>query len=258
MALSDITPVIIAHNAEATIESTLDSLAAFPRVVVYENGSTDQTVQLCHTYDNVHLVQGGFIGFGPTKNHAASLAETDWVFSLDADEAVSDELLRSLDSADLSDLNVAYSVDRHNFFKGRRVRHSGWGSDWLVRLYHRGLHCFTEVQVHEIISLTPGSSIRRLRGPMNHAAVTEISQFLVKIDRYSELRRAEARRSYPAPLILGKTMWAFFRTYVLRLGFLDGWRGLVIAVSNSNGTFYKYMKVHADRALEREQRGNPE
>jgi len=256
MALSDITAVIIAHNAEATLPETLESLADFSMVVVYENGSTDQTVAIAESFDNVKLVQGGFIGFGPTKNHAATLAETDWVFSLDADEAPTGELLRSLDAADLSDPKVAYSVDRHNYFKGRRVRHSGWGSDWLLRLYHRGVHCFTEVQVHEQISLTPGSSVQRLQGPINHIAVTEISQFLVKIDRYSELRRAEARRGYPAPVILVKTIWAFFHTYVIRLGFLDGWRGLVIAVSDSNGTFYKYIKIHADRAMEREsQRG---
>ncbi len=256
MALSDITPVIIAHNAEATLPETLESLSAFPMIVVYENGSTDQTVAIAESFDNVKLVQGGFVGFGPTKNHAATLAETDWIFSLDADEAPTGELLRSLDTADLSDPRVAYSVDRHNFFKGRRVRYSGWGSDWLIRLYNRGIHCFTEVQVHESISLTDGSSVRRLRGPLNHIAVTEISQFLVKIDRYSELRRAEARRSYPAPVILIKTFWAFFHTYVIRRGFLDGWRGLVIAVSDSNGTFYKYIKIHADRAMEREsQRG---
>ena len=256
MALSDITPVIIAHNAEATLPETLESLSAFPMVVVYENGSTDHTVAIAESFDNVKLVQGGFIGFGPTKNHAATLAETDWVFSLDADEAPTGELLRSLDAADLSDPRVAYSLERHNYFKGRRVRHSGWGGDWLIRLYQRDVHCFTEVQVHESISLTDGSSVRRLRGPINHIAVTEISQFLVKIDRYSELRRVEARRSYPAPVILIKTFWAFFHTYVIRLGFLDGWRGLVIAVSDSNGTFYKYIKIHADRAIEREsQRG---
>jgi glycosyltransferase involved in cell wall biosynthesis len=257
MALGDITPVIIAHNAAATIAETLHSLASFPRVVVYENGSSDQTVEIARGYDNVHLVQGGFIGFGPTKNHAAELADTDWVLSLDADESLDAQLLAGLDTVALADPMMVYELDRHNFFKGRRVRHAGWGNDWLVRLYHRGVHRFTDVQVHERIELVPGARVQRLRGALNHSAVTEISQFLVKIDRYSELRRAEARRSYPVPVILLKTFWAFFHTYVVRLGFLDGWRGLVIAVSDSNGTFYKYIKIHADQALERERLGSP-
>ncbi|MCJ7555353.1 MAG: glycosyltransferase family 2 protein [Gammaproteobacteria bacterium] len=254
MALGDITPVIIAHNAAATIADTLDSLASFPRVVVYENGSGDQTVEICQAYDNVHLVRGGFIGFGPTKNHAAELAETQWVLSLDSDEVLTSALLRSLDGADLSDQNVVYELDRHNFFIGRRVRHSGWGNDWLVRLYHRGAQRFNEVQVHEQVVAAPGARVRRLPGALNHAAITEIGQFLVKIDRYSELRRAEARRSYPLPIIVLKTVWAFFHTYVIRLGFLDGWRGMVIAVSDANGNFYKYIKIYADRALERERK----
>ena len=254
MALSDITPVIIAHNAEATIAHTLDSLEDFPRVVVYENGSSDQTVEICQGYENVHLVRGGFIGFGPTKNHAAGLAETPWVLSLDSDEVLTPTLLHSLASADLSDQNTVYELDRHNFFKGRRVRYGGWGNDWLVRLYHRGMHRFNEVQVHEQVMPGNGTRVKRLCGAIDHAAVTEISQFLVKIDRYSELRRAEGRRSYPALIILLKTFWAFFHTYVIRLGVLDGWRGLVIAVSDANGNFYKYIKIYADRALERERK----
>lgn len=257
MALSDITPVIIAHNAAATIALTLDSLADFPRVVVYENGSNDQTVEICQGYKNVHLVRGGFIGFGPTKNHAVGLAETQWVLSLDSDEVVTPTLLRSLDSADLSDRNVVYELDRHNFFKGRWVRHSGWGNDWLVRLFHRGAHRFTDAQVHERVDPGLGARVQRLRGAINHSAISEISQFLEKTNKYSELRRAEDRRDYPAAIILLKAFWSFFHTYIIRLGFLDGWRGLVIAMSNSNGTFFSYMKVHADRALERERHGDP-
>jgi len=255
MALSDITPVIIAHNAEATIALALDSLADFPSVVVYENGSSDQTVEICQGYNNVHLVRGGFIGFGPTKNHAVGLAETQWVLSLDSDEVLTPMLLRSLDGADLSDQNVVYELDRHNFFKGRWVRHGGWGNDWLVRLFHRGAHRFSDAQVHERVVPGQGTRVIRLRGAINHSAITEISQFLIKTDKYSELRRGEGRRNYPAVIILLKTLWSFFHTYIIRLGFLDGWRGLVIAVSNSNGTFYSYIKVHADRALERERRG---
>jgi glycosyltransferase involved in cell wall biosynthesis len=256
MALSDITPVIIAHDAEATLAGTLDSLKSFPRVVVYENGSTDSTPKICLEYPNVRLVQGEFMGFGPTKNHAASLADTDWVLSLDADESLSPRLLESLASADLLNSNVAYELDRHNYFMGKRVRYSGWGNDWLVRLYHRGVHRFSDAQVHERVVPASGANVRRLVGSIDHMAVTRISQFLQKVDRYSELRRLEARRSYPPSVILLKTFWAFVHTYLFRRGFMDGWRGLVIAVSNANGNFFKNIKIHADRAVQRERQGD--
>lgn len=254
MALKHITPVIIVRDGAATLARTLESLVDFDEVVVYDNGSTDGTQALARSYPNVRLEEGEFLGFGPTKNHAASLARTDWIFSLDCDEAPDDALLRSLEQAGLDDSGTAYVVDRHNFFMGRRVRHGGWGGDWLVRLYNRRVHRFNEVMVHELVELNPDSQERRLGGALEHLAVTQISQFLVKIDRYSELRRQQASGVYPAWIVCVKTVWSFLHTYLLRLGVLDGWRGLVIAVCNANGTFFKYIKPYADSAVERERR----
>jgi hypothetical protein len=82
---------------------------------------------------------------------------------------------------------------------------------------------------------------------MLHYAVTDVSQFLNKINRYSEIRKENAKKAYPLPVIMLKAFWAFFRTYVLRRGFLDGWRGLVISVSNANGVFYKNIKIYAKK-----------
>lgn len=255
MALQDITPVIIVRDAADTLADTLDSLVDFPEVVLFDNGSTDATLDIAGGYPNVRVERGDFQGFGPTKNHAASLARTDWVFSLDSDEAPDAALLSALQAARLDDPEVLYQVDRHNFFMGRRVRHGGWGDDWLVRVYNRRRHGFNAAMVHEQVQVAAGARVLRLGGALEHAAVTQLGQFLVKINRYSELRRQESQRIYPAWLVALKSAWAFLHTYVIRLGVLDGWRGLVIAVSNANGTFFKHMKPLADHATARERAG---
>lgn len=238
---------MITRDAAATLADCLAGLAAFPEVVVFDNGSTDDTPAIARRFGNVRLERGEFTGFGPTKNHAASLARHDWIFMLDSDEIASDALVASLSRASLDDPARVYFIERHNYFMGKRVRHAGWGSDWLPRVYHRGRHRYSDALVHENIVLGAASRPERLEGALSHLAVRELGQFLVKVNRYSELRSRTARRVHSPALIFFRAGWAFFRTYVLRLGFLDGWRGLVIAWSNANGVFFKYMKPYAER-----------
>jgi len=252
MSLEYISVVIIARDAAETIGETLESVRAFGQVIVYDNGSTDGTQDVARRFENVRLVEGPFKGFGPTKNLAAGLADHDWIFSLDADEAVSEQLLVSIRGAELSDARVAFEICRLNYFMGLPVERGGWERDWLVRLYHRGSHQLSEAMVHENVDVHPDSRVIRLQGVIEHQAVREIGQFLQKIDLYTELRRESSTRTYPTGVIMVRAMWAFFRSYVIKLGFLAGWRGLVIAVSNFNGVFYKYMKIYADKAVREE------
>lgn len=247
-----ISAVVITRDAASTLRATLESLAGFDEVVVYDNGSHDETCAIAREFGNVVLHEGEFLGFGPTKNLAAGLARNDWVLSIDADESVSPALLAAIAAADRGDPDVAYSVHRANFLMGREVRHAGWGYDWLVRLYHRKATRLTEVMVHEIVLPPAGGRIVRLQGDLLHDAVRDLGGFLVKIDRYSELRRADPPSASMLPLIVARATWSFIRSYFIRLGILDGWRGLVIAISDANGTFFKYMKPYADRAVERE------
>jgi glycosyltransferase involved in cell wall biosynthesis len=241
--------VVIVRDAEATLADCLASLAFCAEVVVYDNGSTDRTPEIARQFGNVRLHTGEFTGFGPTKNRAAALAGHDWILSIDADEAVSPELAESLRAADLSDPAVVYALWRHNYLLGRRVRYSGWGRDWLPRVYHRTRARLTDAAVHENLALDPGVRVARLSGPLRHAAVRDLGDLLVKVNRYSELRRRTRPVTMPAALILLRAIWAFLRTLLLQGGFLDGWRGLVIAWSNANGVFFKYMKPYADHAV---------
>jgi glycosyltransferase involved in cell wall biosynthesis len=244
-------PVVIARDAARTIGGTLTSLRAFPEVVVYDNGSSDDTLAICARFANARLTRGPFFGFGPTKNHAASLAAGPWIFSIDADERVDTELLKRLGELDLSKPRRAYAVDRRNILLGRHVRRAGWGNDWLVRVYHRDVCRFSDVRLHEKVVVPHDVSLIRLTGGLWHDAVEDIDQFLQKISFYSELCRGVQPKRRSIPHMLLGAGWAFVRSYVLQLGFLEGWRGLLIAHCEAQGSFFKHMKRYVDAKTQR-------
>lgn len=245
--LQPISVVIITRNAAATLADTLLSTTAFPEVVVYDNGSDDTTLEIARSFDNVALHQGSFTGFGPTKNHAVSLASNDWVLSLDADEQLSPELAEYIGTWQPANDNVVGVLRRHNYFMGKHVERGGWSSDWIVRMFNRRTHQFNNLDVHEKVSLNPNSEQVQLPHYMRHDAVLDIGQFLVKVNRYSEIQRhMDVKLLNPAQIYL-RSIFAFFRSYILKGGVLAGWRGLVIAWNEANGVFFKYMKPYADR-----------
>lgn len=257
MSVRELYPVLITRNAAATIERTLQSLVAFPEVVIYDNGSTDGTLDVCGRFPNVRVVTGDFFGYGPTKSHAVSLARGDWVLSIDADEYLSEALLVELDEIRLDEPSVAYMVERHNLMLGKDVRRGGLGGNWLVRIFNRRRCQFSDVPVHEKVIVPPDCSTVRLRGALWHQACTDLNQILDKINRYSDLNR---RNGAPPPSLLNiwlRSTWSFFKSYVLKRGFLEGWRGIVIAHGNAMGTFFKHMKRYADKATADENRDLP-
>ena len=168
MALSDIHPVIITRDASRTLAATLESLRAFSEVIVYDNGSSDDTLEIATSFQNANVVTGEFVGFGPTKNRATALAAGDWILSVDADESVSDELLSSLAGLDLSEPCQTYAVHRHNLFVGRDIRWGGWGNDWLVRIYNRRHGALSEALVHEKVVVPAGVEPKKIDGALWH------------------------------------------------------------------------------------------
>ncbi|HSC16884.1 MAG TPA: hypothetical protein VLI71_17275, partial [Gammaproteobacteria bacterium] len=144
--------------------------------------------------------------------------------------------------------SVAYAVERHNLFLGKDVRHGGLGDDWLVRLFNRRRCRFNDAVVHEKVVVPTDCTTTRLRGTLWHQACTDLDQMLDKISRYSELNRhtGVAPRG-PLHVWIG-SCWSFFKSYVLKGGFLEGWRGLVIAYGDAVGAFFKHMKRYSDKA----------
>ena len=249
--IDKISVVIIVKNGEATLAETLRSLVSFKEVIVYDNGSTDNTLKIARSFSNVVVYQGVFKGFGPTKQLAVQCASSDWILSLDADECVTPALLGYLSDWDVCQSpKVVGKILRHNYFMGERVKHGGWGRDHLVRLFNRKMHGFNENAVHETIQIDQRSVVVSIPYPIDHNAVQHVGQFLEKVNLYTEIRRETSGKTYPPAIILLKAIWRFFESYVLRVGFLSGWRGLVVAWSKANEVFFKYIKIYADQKSE--------
>ena len=241
--IANISCVIIAKNAEQTLSATLDSLKDFDDVVVYNNNSNDNTDAIAKSYANVQLVQGEFIGFGPTKNVAASFAKSEWILSLDADEVLSPEFVNQLLHVKLGSANV-YAITRINFYKTTQIKHC-WGNDIIVRLYNKTVTAFTDKKVHEKI-LDEGFQTKMLEGEVLHFPYASITDFIVKLDRYSTIfaqDNAGKKSSSPTKAFFNG-LFSFFKTYFIKRGFLDGYAGLVIAFSHMATNFYKYIKLY--------------
>lgn len=239
---SKISVCILTKNAEKTIESTLRALILFEEVIVLDNGSTDGTIQKSKAYANVRLFEVPFIGFGPLRNQASSLAKNDWIFALDADEIPSLGLLEEIRHLNL-DTEVVYSISRHNFYKNKHIKGCGWSPDRVVRLYSKSKTAYQNAAVHESVC-TQNRSIQALQFPLLHTPYTVVSDFLRKMDLYSHLFAQQNRGrkvNFATALLHGFA--AFFKSYVLKKGFLDGMEGFEISFYNANTCFYKYLKL---------------
>jgi len=248
--IDHISIVIITKNAEQTLSQTLQSLKTFKEVVIYDNGSTDLTLEIAKSFSNVTLYEGDFLGFGLTKNHAVSLASNNWVLSLDADESLSDEMIEHVATITLGPKLVG-EIQRDNYFLGKKMKVAGWGSDYIVRLFNRTEFSFSDRKVHEKVEINDSADIVRLKGIILHDALNKLSQTLDKANLYSELYSEQQEITYSPWVILLKSSYSFFRTYILQRGFMAGWRGLTLAFANAVGVFYKYMKVYARQQQEK-------
>lgn len=246
--IKHISVVMIVKNGEATLSETLSSLDSFKEVVLYDNGSTDATLKIAERFSNVVVHQGVFKGFGKTKQVAVQLASNDWILSVDADECASAELVDYLRSWGAAQAETLVGViPRHNYLMGQRVKYGGWGHDCLVRLFNRKAHNFNDNDVHESIVIDQSSTVVNIPYVIHHNAVQRIAQFLEKVNLYTEIRRETSSKTYAPFIIFSKAAWRFFESYILRAGFLSGWRGLVVAWSKANEVFFKYIKIYADK-----------
>ncbi|MFA5215226.1 glycosyltransferase family 2 protein [Sulfuricurvum sp.] len=239
----NISVVIIVKNGASTLAQCLDSLDYFDDIVIYNNGSTDDTVAITSHYKNVNVVEGEFIGFGSTKNIAATYAKNNWILSIDADEVLNEVIVQEILNLS-NDPKIVYSLLRKNFYKQTEIRHC-WGNDEIVRIYNRTLTHYSSDNVHEYV-LTDGLIIQKLHGYFSHFTYQSISEFILKVDLYSTLFATDNVGKKNASLLkaLLNAKYAFFKTYFLKMGFLDGYPGLIISFSHMATNFYKYMKLY--------------
>lgn len=248
-----ISAIIITKNAGTMIRRCLESVAWADETIVVDSGSTDDTADICRALGVRFTVTPDFPGFGAQKNRALDAASGDWVFSIDADEWVTPELRDEM-RAVMADPAAApaYALPRRSSFCGREMKHSGWWPDYVVRLFRRGSARFSEDLAHERLVVT-GVTLK-LRQPLMHEAISTMEQMLGKMNLYSSasarMLHARGRRASIGTAVLHGS-WAFFRTYVLRRGFLDGREGFILAVANAEGSYYRYIKLMLENGKSR-------
>lgn len=235
--------IIITKNEAQHIGRCLQSVAWADEIIVLDSGSSDDTVAICRQFTEQVFVTD-WPGFGPQKQRALDKAGGDWVLSLDADETVSaalrDEIIAAMQRSEVE----GFALPRLSSYCGRAMKHSGWWPDEVVRLFRREAGRFSDDIVHEQILID--GRIERLTQPLLHEAFINPEEVLDKVNRYSTLGAeklaAQGQTAGLAKAII-KGGWMFFRTYVLKAGFLDGAQGLMLAISNAEGTYYKYLKL---------------
>ena len=235
--------IIITRNEAANIGDCLDSLAFCDERIVVDSDSTDGTLLIARE-KGARLATHGWRGFGPQKNYALSLAHGDWVLSIDADERVTPELAQEIRKAIDDGKADGFELSRRSSFCGRMMRHSGWFPDRVLRLFRRDKGCFTDDLVHERV-VCDGKTAR-LNNALLHYPVARLEDAIRRIDQYStlgaeKLAASDRKVSFYSGITHGAG--TFLRVYLLKLGFLDGAAGFMLAVANAEGAYYRYMKA---------------
>jgi glycosyltransferase involved in cell wall biosynthesis len=239
---SSISATILTKNSERTLKKTLTSLSFIDEIILLDNGSTDTTLEIAQTFSNVKIFTSEFIGFGALHNKASSFAKNDWILSIDSDEVITEELKHYLSHLQLNE-SCVYSFAFQNVLFGKKIRHSGWFPDRHVRLYNRKTTQFSDAEVHEKILYSHLKEIKRDE-KIEHYSYLEMQDFLRKMQVYTDLF-AKQNDGKPSSFFKALThgWFAFFKTYFLKLGFLDGKEGYIIANYQKETAFYKYMKL---------------
>jgi glycosyltransferase involved in cell wall biosynthesis len=237
--------VVITKNEEAVIGRCLESVSWADERIVVDSGSTDRTLEICRSLGAQVHVTPDWPGPGPQRNRAIDLSSGEWILALDADEwvptALRDEiaaLLRSTPDA------VAYRIPRLSSYCGRYLRHGGWWPDCVSRLFRRGAARYGGGIVHD--HLIVEGRLGTLREHLLHEAFTDLDEVLSKLNSYSSWGAQsllEKGRSGGIATAVAHGVWTFVRTYLLHAGFLDGREGFLLAVSNAEGAYYKYVKL---------------
>lgn len=236
--------VIIAKNEAHIIGRALASVAAITDdIVVVDSGSTDETINICRKA-GVRIIETAWLGYGAVKNLGNAAAKHDWILSLDADEALDDTLKKELANVEPGPEHRVFKMKRKSFFCDKPIRYGVWGGDSCVRLFNKQAVKWDASEVHEDLLYPPGVTILVLKGNLLHYTVNSLEDYTNKTISYAKLsalkyfqkgKTAGFHKIYLAPV------FSFFRYYVLRLGFLDGFEGYLICRTYSWYTFMKYV-----------------
>jgi glycosyltransferase involved in cell wall biosynthesis len=242
-----ISVVIICLNEEKNIGRCIDSVNDIAdEIVILDSHSTDQTVSIAENKGAV-VVSEDFKGYIQQKNKAIELASHNYILSLDADEALDPQLKESISRVKQNFSSQAYRMNRFSNYCGKFIRHGSWYPDTKIRLFDKRVARWGGTNPHDKIVLTGDMLVEHLKGNILHFSYRSISEHVTQNNKFSTLAAeslfAKGKRTNVFKIFVNP-LWAFFQSYLIRAGFLDGLYGLVIAVMIANLTFLKHLKLY--------------
>lgn len=237
--------IVVCFNEEDRIEDCLKSLAWCDEIVVVDSYSTDKTPEICRRYTE-KFVQRQWAGYKDQKAYAHSLATMEWVLLVDSDEWVSDELRREITEVLAGDKGefAGYAIPRLVHYLGRWWRRGGWYPDYDVRLFQRKQASWGGAEPHEKIIVD--GKVRRLQHPLHHFTYRSIDDHINRINRFTTVSSAELKKAggrWRLSDALLRPAVRFFRSYILKRGFMEGFAGFYVALTAAVYVFLKYAKL---------------
>lgn len=235
--------LMIVKNEAKKLATCLDSVQGWvDEIVILDSGSSDNTEEIAKRYTQNFYLNTQWEGFGKQRQLAQSYMTSDWIFVIDADEVITNELQDSiLSSVKNNNSHIAYKVNRLTKAFGKFIYHSGWSPDWVTRLYHRESTHYDDALVHEKV-LTSELKVEKLTGRLLHDTIDELSQYTQKTALYMKAWADQREKKKKSSLFsaISHGFFRFFKMYILKKGFLDGRHGLLLALLSANVVFTRY------------------
>jgi glycosyltransferase involved in cell wall biosynthesis len=238
--------VIITYNEEKNIKRCLESVRAFAdEIVVVDSLSTDGTKKICQEY-GARFIEQAFLGYIEQKNFALDQATNDYVLSLDADEAISEQLATSIQNAKKNITVDCYRMNRCASYGGKWIRHGAWYPDRKLRFFNRKKARWGGMNPHDKVIPQQDATVSFLKGDILHYTYSSIEEHITQMNRFTTIQaEAMLKSGKKASLfkLLVNPAVAFISGYIIKGGFLDGKDGLLLAKAGAYATFIKYMKL---------------
>jgi Glycosyltransferases involved in cell wall biogenesis len=245
--MKKLSSIIIAKNEERNISLCLKSQTGIidEIIVLIDSSTTDKTLEIVKSFVNVKYKVVEWKGYSETKKEALNLSTNDWIFWIDADEAITEKLKNEL--LEFKNTNAAfdaYSVPRKAYFLGKWIKHCGWYPGRVTRLFNKNAARFSSNDVHEHLIVNGGTG--ELKGDLDHYTDHDINHYFLKFNKYTTLAAEELlkkNKNISMADLLIRPLVIFIKMYLLRLGFLDGLHGFILAIFSSVYVFTKYCKL---------------
>jgi glycosyltransferase involved in cell wall biosynthesis len=246
MSMPDLSVVIITHNEASNIERCLNSVLRISSdIIIIDSFSTDNTLAICKNYP-VRLEQKKWEGYADQKNYGNDLAKNDWILSIDADEEISEKLASEIKEEFKNPQFDCYEIPFRTNFCGHWLSFGHWNPEKHIRIFNKKAVRWNTDAVHEGLTIGKNFRVKLFKGKMNHFTISSLDQYRKKNNYYIELaaqKMAAKNKTAGFIKLYLSPAYRFIHSYFLKLGFLDGYYGYVIAKETARVAYLKYKKI---------------